>query len=411
VTGRKFTKVSENTPAAVKAFQIRKDIARVEGYKSSVQHAQGMLSNAESSIMKMQDMLHDSREKIIQGLNGTQSSEERAIIATHLKELQKQMLQLLNGNSADVYYFGGNSVRQEPFSVAEDGSLQYRCKDGDEYRWIKLKDISSISNPKDPGYNQKQYELYQELMSAGLFVDIGMGIRSEDGTSPVPAGTTGSGVDRNSVFTYTLPGIEITGVGTMKSEITGEQVSANIYDLLGEIADSLTASDYSYEKSDELFGMLFGGDKDQLPRAIRVSSQTLPNGDVNTEYDNQSPHYRPELDDPSKGSKKTDTTPFDQAEYDNLIKLYENVSAEHRPGAAQSVQFAITNIGTKMQFLEFVTDTLETRRLNDLELQKDTESVDLEESVIYYDSQKIAYQAALAMGAQIIPLSIFNYMS
>jgi flagellar hook-associated protein 3 FlgL len=403
MTGKRFTKVSEDTPAAVKAFQIRKDIARVEGYKASVQHAQGMLSNAESSIMRMQDLLHDSREKIIQGLNGTQSSEEREIIATHLKELQNQMLQLLNGNSADVYYFGGNSVRQEPFSVAEDGSLQYRAKDGDEYRWIKLKDLSSISNPNDPGYDPKQYALYQELMSAGLFVDIGMGIRSEDGTTPVPAGTTGSGVDRNSVFTYTLPGIEITGVGTITSEITGKQVSANIYDLLGEIADSLSSKDYSYEETDEMFGMLFGGDKDQLPRAIRVSNEFLPDGSKNPDYDTSSPHYDATLN-------RADAS-FDQAKYDNLIKIYENVSAVHRPGTAQSVQFAITNVGTKQQFLEFVTDSLETRKLNDLKLQKDTESVDLEESVIYYDSQKIAYQAALAMGAQIIPMSIFNYMS
>jgi flagellin-like hook-associated protein FlgL len=408
MTGKRFTKVSENTPAAVKAFQIRKDIARVEGYKSSVQHAQGMLSNAESSIMKMQEILHDSREKIVQGLNGTQSNEEREIIATHLKELQKQMLQLLNGNSGDVYYFGGNSVRQEPFSVAEDGSLQYRAKDGDEYRWVKLKDLSSISNPNDPGYDQKQYALYQELMSAGLFVDIGMGIRSEDGTTPVPAGTTGSAVDRNSVFTYTLPGIDITGVGTTTSDITGKKISTNIYDLLGEIANSLASKDYSYEETDEMFGMLFGGDKDQLPRAIRVSNEFLENGDKNPDWDPTSAHYDPELD-----RAHTSGTPpfFNQTKYDDLIKLYENVSAVHRPGTAQSVQFAITNIGTKMQFLEFVTSSLESRKLDDLTQQQNTEFVDLEESVIYYDSQKIAYQAALAMGAQIIPMSIFNYMS
>ncbi|MDR2355989.1 MAG: hypothetical protein LBE16_07315, partial [Clostridiales Family XIII bacterium] len=124
-TGYKFTKVSENTPAAVKAFQIRKDLARIEGYQSSIKHAESTLSNAESSVIKLQELLHDAREKIVQGLNGTQSSEERAIIATHLKELQKQTLQLLNSNAADIYYFGGNSVRQEPFSVSADGKLQY----------------------------------------------------------------------------------------------------------------------------------------------------------------------------------------------------------------------------------------------------------------------------------------------
>ncbi|MDR1246296.1 MAG: hypothetical protein LBK57_04635 [Clostridiales Family XIII bacterium] len=398
-TGKKFTKVSEDTPAAVKAFQIRKDIARVEGYKSSVQHANGMLSNAESSIMKVQELLHDSREKIIQGLNGTQSSEEREIISTHIKNLQQQMLQLLNSNSADVYYFGGNSVRQEPFSVAEDGSLQYRVKDGDDYRWIKLKDLATEDNPATA--NKDESALYKELMNSGLFVDIGMGIRSENiPPSPSPSAY----VDRNSVFTYTLPGIEITGVGTTTSEITGKQVSTNIYDLLGEIADSFASSEYTYDETNELFGFLFGWEKEQLPHAIRVSNQYLADGvTLNPEYNISDADYDVQLD-------RTDPA-FVQSKYDNLVALYENIAAKHIAGTAQSVQFAITNVGTKMQFLNFVKDSLDTRELDNLTQQQNTELVDPAKAIIYYESQKVAYQAALAMGSQVIPMSIFNYMS
>jgi flagellin-like hook-associated protein FlgL len=193
------------------------------------------------------------------------------------------------------------------------------------------------------------------------------------------------------------------------SEITGKQVSTNIYDLLGEIADSFASSDYTYEETDEMFGFLFGGEKDQLPRAIRVSSKYLSDGTTsNPEYDptNTSGHYDATLD-----KDNTLSIPFDQTKYDNLIKLYEGISAVHKPGSAQSVQFAITNVGTKMQFLSFVSDSLSTRELGNLKQQQDTEFVDPAKAIIYYDSQKIAYQAALAMGAQVIPLSIFNYMS
>jgi flagellar hook-associated protein 3 FlgL len=359
-TQRRFTKVSEDTPAAVKAFQIRKDLSRVEGYQSSIRHAQGTLQNSESSIMKIQELLHDAREKIIQGQNGTQSSEERAMISTHLKNLQQQMLQLLNSNSADIYYFGGTSVRQEPFSVAEDGSLQYRCKDGDGYKWIKLSELSSEPPsvpPGNPAYDSQksQYDLYQDLMKAGLFVDIGMGVRSDDALNPPPT----SGIDRNSVFTYTLPGIEITGVGTVTSDVDGRSVSANIYDLLGEIANRFTDSDYKtnkgYEKCDEILGLLYGWD---------------------------------DPDDPVTGA-----------------------AGAHHAGRAQTVQFAITNVGTKMKFLEFVADTMSVRKLDDQTQQMNTESISMEEAIIYFDAQKITYQAALSMGAQVIPMSIFNYMS
>jgi flagellar hook-associated protein 3 FlgL len=64
-----------------------------------------------------------------------------------------------------------------------------------------------------------------------------------------------------------------------------------------------------------------------------------------------------------------------------------------------------------MQFLNFVSDSMDTRELDNLTQQQNTEFVDPAKAIIYYDSQKVAYQAALAMGAQVIPLSIFNYMS
>jgi flagellar hook-associated protein 3 FlgL len=396
VTGRKFTKVSEDTPAAVKAFQIRKDLSRIEGYQSSVTHAQSTLSNAETSVIKVQELLHDAREKIVQGLNGTNSSEEREIIATHLKELQQQMLQLLNSNAADIYYFGGNSVQQEPFSVdPSDGSLRYRCKDGDDFRWVKLKDLVTEDDPATP---KDEAALYKELMGAGLFVDIGMGIRSDSAST-----AAAPDVDRNSVFTYTLPGLEITGAGTVTTE-DGEKVSANIYDLLGEIANSFSDSDYSYAKTDELFGFMFGYEKNQLPRAIRASSPTLADGSTNPEYDTTSSYYDLALD---SGFPAT----FDQTKYDNLLALYKDISGEHKSGSAQTVQFVITNIGTKSQFLQFITDSLDTRELNATEQQDAAEFVDPAESIIYYESQKLVYQAALSMGAQVIPMSIFDYMS
>jgi flagellar hook-associated protein 3 FlgL len=406
VTGKKFTKVSEDTPAAVKAFQIRKDLARVEGYQSSIRHAQSTLNNAESTIMKAQELLHDAREKIVQGLNGTQSIEERQIISTHLKELQKQMLQLLNANAADIYYFGGNSVRQEPFSVAEDGSLQYRCKDGDSFRWVKLKDLVTEDDPATP--NTDEAALYKELMNSGLFVDIGMGIRSENAP---PSPSSAPYVDRNSVFTYTLPGLEITGAGTVTTK-DGEKVSANIYDLLGEISKEFASTEYSYNKTDELFGFLYGYEKDQLPRAIRVSSPNLQNGDPNPEYDGNSKYYDPALDTnpPGTGDKPTGAAAFDQAKYDSVLALYKDISGEHRPGSAQTVQFAITNIGTKMQFLNFMTASMTDRELDGLTQQQNTEFVDPAKAIIYHESQKVAYQAALNMGAQVIPMSIFTYM-
>ena len=340
VTGRKFMKVSENTPAAVKAFQIRRDMKRVEGYQDSLLHAKGMLSNAESSIMHIQELVKDSKVNILYGMNDTQSVDERRIIAQQLRNMQQEMLQRLNSNAADLYYFGGSSVAQEPFQVDTDGKLMYRYKDGAEFKWIRLEDLHETPDPGIP-QPDASYELYKELLSAGLFVDIGMGIRSEN---VPPSPSDAPFVDRNSVFTYTLTGISITGVGMVEMS-DGTKVSNNVYDLLGAIADSFedrfidgsgNIETYTHDRVDELFGLL-------RQREI-------------------------------------------------------------------SIQFSITEVGTKTQYLNFIKESLDAREYDNTVRQDDVEGADPAKTIIYFTAQRIAYQAALQMGTKVIPMSIFDYI-
>ena len=340
ITGRKFMRVSENTPAAVKAFQIRRDMKRVEGYQDSRLHAQGMLNNAESSIMTIQDMVIEAKEKIIMGMNDPSASyDERRIIATQLRNMQQEILQRLNSSAADLYYFGGNSVAQEPFRLDTDGKLMYRYKDGADFKWVRVEDLHETPDPSlatDP-----DYELYQELRNAGLFVDIGLSIRSEN---VPPSPSAAPFVDRNSVFTYTLTGISITGVGQVAMS-DGTMVSNNLYDLLGSIADSFednfvngsgNIEIYHHDRVDELFGLL----------------------------------------------RKRES----------------------------SIQFSITDVGTKKQFLDFIKDSLASREYDNTVRQQDVEGADPARTIIYFTAQQVAYSAALRMGTKVIPMSIFDYM-
>ena len=69
------------------------------------------------------------------------------------------------------------------------------------------------------------------LRSDSLYVDIGLNARFD----PVTGQT-----DRNTVFTYSIPGIQVTGSGT--TLIHGKETSNNLYDLLGEIASEFESS-------------------------------------------------------------------------------------------------------------------------------------------------------------------------
>ncbi|MBR0597521.1 flagellar hook-associated protein FlgL [Sinanaerobacter chloroacetimidivorans] len=228
-SGRKFMKASENTSAAVKAFQIRRDMSSVEGYQANIEHANASLTNAESALNHMEELMQEAREKILAAQNGTNSQEERKVIATQIKNIQQQLLQTLNSQASDVYYFGGSNTDTPPFSIdTATGSLMYNGN--------ILNDIVSGSDEE------------KALASDSMYVDIGLGLQ----IIPDPNDLTKTIVDPKSVFQYTLPGINIVGSGT--TTVDGVTVSNNLYDLLGQIASGLESDTYTYESVDILYG-------------------------------------------------------------------------------------------------------------------------------------------------------------
>ena len=303
-SGRAFTKASENTSAAIRAYQLRRDMSKSEGFMANIQHAETTLRNSESSIMHIQELVQNAQTKIIQGVNGTQSESERKIIATELRNIQDQMLQTLNGSSSDMYYFGGTNTTEKPFTLdSVTGKLMYNNTPLDSLD-------APTANP---------------LLADSRFVDIGLNVRAD-----------ASGViDNTSVFKYSIPGLQITGYG--QEIINGELISTNIYDLIGRMATELESGSYNNDIANKLLGKL---------------QQTSP-----------------------------------------------------------KVVHALTDVGAKTSYLEFITDRLETKEFNDQERQMEIEAADPSETIIYFKSQEAAYNAALQMGTKIIQPSIFDYMN
>lgn len=306
-SGRAFTKASENTSAAIRAYQLRRDMGKSEGFMANIQHAETTLRNSESSIMHIQELVQNAQTKIIQGVNGTQSESERKIIATELRNIQDQMLQTLNGSSSDMYYFGGTNTTEKPFTLdSATGKLMYN---GTLLDSLSATDTATL-----------------DLMADSRFVDIGLNVRVD-----------ASGViDNTSIFKYSIPGLQITGYG--QEDVIGELMSTNIYDLIGRMATELEkGSDYDKDMADALLGKI---------------QQTSP-----------------------------------------------------------KVVHALTDVGAKTSYLEFITDRLETKEFNDQERQMELEAADPAETIIYFKSQEAAYNAALQMGTKIIQPSIFDYMN
>jgi flagellar hook-associated protein 3 FlgL len=311
-TGRKYARTSEDVSSAVRGYQIRRNLSKIEGYQDNIRHADDFLTNSESTLGQIESSLAEATDKILQGMNGTQSEGERKIIASELRTIQSQLLETLNTSTSGMYLFGGSN-NEKPFAVV-GGKLQYNGNNLDDL------------NEGTPA----EKELVASLKQDSLYVDIGLGVSFDQ--------TTGE-VDRNTVFNYSKAGISFVGNGTNSSKIPGETVSNNLYDLLGRIATEFEKPDveYSSDNADSLYGFF----------------------------------------------------------KENSLKTYQ----------------ATTEIGAKTQYLEFMTSRYETQNFNLEERQTKVEGVDAAYTYIAFQSQKVAYQAALQMGQSVVQQSVFDYMS
>lgn len=250
-SGRAFSKSSENTSAAIKAFQIRRDLSGTDGYQANIQHAQSSLTNAESALSHMEELLKTANDKILQGKTGTASDDERRIVATELRSIQSQLLQTLNSKASDIYYFGGTNTDTPPFTLDAAGKLVYNG--------VTLETITAADQTR--------------LEKDSMYVDIGLGVRiiPEDPLDPMNTNTI---VDPSTVFHYSIPGINIVGSGSSTLSDGVTVVSNNLYDLLGEIANQMESSSYSYDLVDELFGKLSASASEVIYNLTEVGSKS-----------------------------------------------------------------------------------------------------------------------------------------
>lgn len=352
-TGRKYARTSEDVSSAVRGYQIRRNLSKVEGYQDNIRHADDFLTNSETTLGQVEASLSEATDKILQGMNGTQSEETRKIIATELRTIQDQLLQTLNTSVSGTYLFGGTNS-QKPF---EDigGKLYYNGVDLDTLNeGIKAEGSfggypAGYPVPETPPYtnDEKLRQKADVFKSDNLYVDIGLGLEFD----------TLNNVKKNTVFEYSIPGIQFVGNGVSKTKVTDpatgnvtyptdkltiggkadQEVSKNIYNLLGQIASEFESDTYSHETVDKLLG-----------------------------------HFK-----------------------EATLKTFQ----------------ATTEVGAKTQYLEFMTSRYETQNFNLEKRQTQVEGVDAAYTYIAFQSQKVAYQAALQMGQSVVQQSVFDYMS
>ncbi|MEG0091255.1 MAG: hypothetical protein RSA20_05510 [Oscillospiraceae bacterium] len=219
-TGRKYQKASEDPSSAVRSYTTRREFLKNDDSVRNLKDTQELFTSYESSMMQVSKMTEDAHVDILTAINGTQSVDERKILANKLREMQKTMVMDMNVTVSDQYIFGGSGNKKPPFALDDKGVLTYRGID---------------VNTKDPD----ELKTLQKMSEEQIFVDLGFGM------------TTGAGgtIDQNSAFNKAIPGIKFLGFGN-----DADGASKNLVTLMGQIANALDQPDgvYNMERVEKL---------------------------------------------------------------------------------------------------------------------------------------------------------------
>ncbi len=129
-SGRRILTPSDDPIASSRALQIRESIGRLDQFERNSTIATNRLSQEESALNSVNNVLQRVRELSLQANNATQSNETRKLIGIEMRQQLDQLVQLANqkdGNGAHL--FSGNLENIQPV-VRMAASFSYNGDQG-----------------------------------------------------------------------------------------------------------------------------------------------------------------------------------------------------------------------------------------------------------------------------------------
>ncbi len=143
-TGRRILTPSDDPIAASRALQIRESIGRLGQFDRNSGIATNRLSQEESALNSVNNVLQRVRELALQANNATQSNESRQQIAVEMRQQLDQLVQIANQkDGGGAFLFAGNSESSQP--VTRTGS-SYTYNGDQNQRFIQIGEGRQIAD-------------------------------------------------------------------------------------------------------------------------------------------------------------------------------------------------------------------------------------------------------------------------
>ena len=369
--GTKILASSDDPLGAARVLAVSQSIALTAQYASSRAHATQTLTMEENALQSVTSVLQNVKGLLIQA-GGTMNDTDRATIATTLQSNLDQLQGLANTDDGNgQFLFAGFKSGSAPFVRQADGSVNYA---GDQGQRLTQVDVSRQMAGTDDGRS-----IFQTVQGGAGYVNS------------APVGNTGSGV------------FSPTSVVDVSNADYGQDFvisfpTATTYTVTTKTTPPVTTAPASYT-SGGVIG--FGG--------LQVSiSGTPAAGDTFNvaPAKNAGTDVFAAISDVIKALK----TPADSPKAQALILNALSTANRKITNAHDNVLTVRSSVGSRLQELDALAVTGDSRTLSDKSYLSDLQDLDYASAIAEFYQRQTALQASQQTFVKIQQMALFNYL-
>ncbi|HEX8593307.1 MAG TPA: flagellar hook-associated protein 3 [Pseudomonas sp.] len=122
----KLNSAADDPVGAARVLQLTQQNAMLTQYKTNISTVDTSVTKSETALSSISTALQRVSELVVSAGNGTYTDKDRQAAADELKQLQGQILSLMNTKGADgQYLFSGSKTGTPPYSQNSDGTYAY----------------------------------------------------------------------------------------------------------------------------------------------------------------------------------------------------------------------------------------------------------------------------------------------
>jgi len=386
-TSRSMLRLSDKPENVSRLQAVKGSLSYLEQYKKNVDDGISYMELTDSSMQTLNNILEQAAEMAVQGANETYSSDDRKTLAEQIDKMIDEVLDLANSSLGGKYIYAGTDNITAAFKRDGDRIIYTGNFDGIN-REVLSGDSYRIDSPGvTTGYQidvlngTNMVDVTQRpntLGNTGIFTLNYDGVNySFDPQTTLDGVTPASLIDPATIDTTTVPGTLI---------VTGGDLVGLRIDVSGMIA----GDEFKITINNKLG--VFGHAEETAPGEYDVYNATTA----------------------------ATKDPADMGVFDMLFKFRDNLmnddtaaidaSIDEINKANNQVLERRTGVGARYNHFEALQD-----QMNDIETkltdnQDKLEGADMYKLSINYSEQQTTYQASLASSADIMKISLLNFL-